>query len=330
MSYLLLSRLFCRLLRFCLGLHNANVSRRLHRNGAENTHLFLLLLQLRARLPFRRDPVLHVFHAFAWAGLVLEEVTLQARNAEFVFRNCIAEALCEHRKLLLVEKRDRMSRRFAATRKIAQGRVNAGRLQRHRRVLHRRRWRRACHAPHARRDRDSTRRNRRRLLDRLDWEEALEDALGLPLGGVLEVDPDVHAARAAQRGIQPLDVVRRREQQAALGGRDAVERVEQARERERAPVIGRLRLGRRRTRRSGRRRARCPGIARDGARECGIEILEQEDAAGYGNEGPLYISGRLGRNEDGKSGAYREGTCPMSVESVLSLILCNKNESIVT
>ena len=49
----------------------------------------------------------------------------------------------------------------------------------------------------------------------LGGEEALEDALRLPLGRVLEVDPDVHAPRAAQRGVEPLDVVRRREQQPA-------------------------------------------------------------------------------------------------------------------
>jgi len=51
----------------------------------------------------------------------------------------------------------------------------------------------------------------------LAGEEALENALCLPLGRVGEVDPDVHASRAAQSGIKALDMIRSGEEEARVG-----------------------------------------------------------------------------------------------------------------
>lgn len=41
----------------------------------------------------------------------------------------------------------------------------------------------------------------------LTGEEVLEDLLGLPLGRVFEVDPNVHPAWPAQSGVQTLNVI---------------------------------------------------------------------------------------------------------------------------
>jgi hypothetical protein len=43
------------------------------------------------------------------------------------------------------------------------------------------------------------------------WEETFEDALGLPLCRVGEINPHVHTSSSAQRGIKTLDVIGRGE-----------------------------------------------------------------------------------------------------------------------
>lgn len=47
----------------------------------------------------------------------------------------------------------------------------------------------------------------------LEGEEALEDTLGLPLSGVREVNPYVHAPGTAESRVQALDVICGREQE---------------------------------------------------------------------------------------------------------------------
>jgi hypothetical protein len=68
-------------------------------------------------------------------------------------------------------------------------------------------------------------------------EEVAEEELGLPRARVPELDPDVHAAGARERGVEPLEVVRRHE--AALSRGDAVERGEEPRQREHVKVTER-------------------------------------------------------------------------------------------
>ena len=46
------------------------------------------------------------------------------------------------------------------------------------------------------------------LASGLRGEKAFENALCLPLRGILEINPHVHTARATERGIKSLDVVR--------------------------------------------------------------------------------------------------------------------------
>ena len=63
-------------------------------------------------------------------------------------------------------------------------------------------------------------------------EEVFEDFLSLPLGRVLEVDPDVHPSWTAQGWVQALDMIGGREKQAVhekrQHGREELKRRERA------------------------------------------------------------------------------------------------------
>ena len=56
-----------------------------------------------------------------------------------------------------------------------------------------------------------------RLFCTFTGEKVFEDFLGLPLGRVFEVYPNVHPARSAQGGVQSLDVIGSCEKQAGSG-----------------------------------------------------------------------------------------------------------------
>jgi hypothetical protein len=132
-----------------------------------------------------------------------------------------------------------------------------------------------------------------------------------------EVYPDVHTPRSAESGIEALDVICGGEEETTFGGGDTVERVEETAERKSAAVIwfiivvivivivaaGGLWL-----RSTGR-----VGVTRDTTGEGGVEILEEKDTPkGNGINSEMRVR---------QMKHYLDGTCPIRVVKVLSLML---------